>query len=107
MESINHHFWGDITAWFVTKLVGIDYNPSATNLNHVDIKPHIPDNLNDASAYYDSVMGKIECSWVKENDIVKLTVNVPTEACGVIAPQNNYCFQDGETHKRPGAADLR
>ena len=99
MESINHHFWGDITAWFVKVLVGIDYNPDATDLTRVDIKPHIAENLNDATAYYDSNYGKIEVSWKKSGNTATLTVNVPENMSGIIAPQNNYRFADGDTQK--------
>lgn len=99
MESINHHFWGDITAWFVKVLVGIDYNPDTNNLSRVDIKPHIVEALNDVSAYYDSKAGKIECSWIKKDDKVTLTINVPNSMSGIIAPQNGYVFADGESQK--------
>ncbi len=99
VDSVNHHFWGDITAWFVKVLVGIDYNPDVTDLNHVDIKPHIVDALNDASAYYDSNFGRIECSWIKKDGKVTLTVNIPNGMTGVISPQNNYIFEDGDTLK--------
>lgn len=99
MESINHHFWGDITAWFVKVLAGLDYNPNATDLGRVDIKPHIVENLNDAAAYYDSNYGRIETSWVKNDAKVTLTVKVPDGMTGVIAPQNNYCFEDGSREK--------
>lgn len=103
MESLNHHFWGDITAWFVKDLAGIDYNPDATNLNRVDIKPHIIDTLNDASAYYDSNYGKIETSWQKQGEKVILNVNVPEGMIGTIAPQNGYCFED-KTCQKPLAS---
>lgn len=99
VDSLNHHFWGDITAWFVKSLAGIDYNPDADNLKRVDIKPHIVQNLNDAAAYYESNFGKIESSWVKERDKVVLTVNVPNGMTGVISPQNGYCFADREVQK--------
>lgn len=99
MESINHHFWGDITAWFVKVLVGIDYNPNATDLNRIDIKPHIVDSLNDASAHYDSINGKIVCSWAKKDGKVTLDITVPVGMTGVIAPQNNYVFDDGDSTK--------
>ncbi len=98
-DSLNHHFWGDITAWFVKTLVGIDYNPDATNLNRVDIKPHIVDALNDAAAHYDSSVGKIECSWVKKGENVILNVKVPDGMKGIISPKNNYYFADGDIQK--------
>ena len=99
VESINHHFWGDITAWFVKVLAGIDYNPNATDLNRVDIKPHIVDSLNDASAHYDSINGKIASSWVKKDGKVTLDIIVPDGMTGAIAPQNNYVFEDGDSTK--------
>lgn len=100
VDSVNHHFWGDITAWFVKALAGLDYNPTATDLKHVDIKPHIVENLNDAAAYYDSNYGRIESSWVKKDGKVTLTVKVPDGMTGVIAPQNNYRFENG-SHEKP------
>lgn len=100
VDSINHHFWGDITAWFVKVLAGLDYNPDADDLYRVDIKPHIVSNLNDAAAYYDSNYGKIETAWVKNSDeTVTLTVNVPDNFKGIIKPENNYRFADGTWQK--------
>ncbi len=98
-DSVNHHFWGDITSWFVKTLAGIDYNPDANNLSHVDIKPHIVDALQDAAAYYDSNYGRIESSWIKKDDKVTLAVKVPEGMIGVIAPQNGYIFEDGQAQK--------
>ncbi len=98
-DSVNHHFWGDITAWFVKVLAGLDYNPTATDLTRVDIKPHIVENLNDAAAYYDSNFGRIESSWVKKDGKVTLTVKVPDGMTGVIEPKNNYRFADTDAQK--------
>ncbi len=99
MESLNHHFWGDITSWFVKVLVGIDYNPDASDLKRVDIKPHIVDSLNDVSAYYDSIYGRVESSWKKDGDKVVLSVKAPDDMAGIIEPKNNYCFADGDKQK--------
>lgn len=98
-DSVNHHFWGDITAWFVKVLAGIDYNPDANNLTRVDIKPHIVDALDDASAYYDSGFGRIESCWIKKDGKVTLKVNIPEGMTGIISPQNSYRFIDGDTQK--------
>lgn len=99
VDSVNHHFWGDITAWFVKVLAGLDYNPTVRDLAHIDIKPHIVDTLDDAAAYYDSNLGKIESRWIRENQNVKLTVIVPDNMHGIIAPQNGYVFTDGTKEK--------
>lgn len=98
-DSVNHHFWGSFTAWFVKALAGINYNPDADDLSRVDIKPHIAQELNDAAAYYDSIYGRIEAAWVKDSDTVTLTVSVPDGMTGVIEPKNNYIFKDGDLQK--------
>lgn len=98
-DSVNHHFWGSFTAWFVKALAGIDYNPDADDLSRVDIKPHIVQELSDVAAYYDCIYGKIEVAWVKENGAVTLTVSVPDGMTGVIEPKNNYIFNDGDRQK--------
>ncbi len=74
-------------------------NPDATDLNRVDIKPHIVENLNDSTAYYDSNYGRIETAWVEHDGKVTLTVTVPDGMKGVIAPQNSYRFSDSDTQK--------
>ncbi len=44
----------------------------------VDVKPHIVENLNDSSTYYNSNHGRIEVAWVKNNDAtVTLSISVP------------------------------
>ena len=39
MDSMNHHFWGDISAWFIKSLAGIQFNPQGNDITRVDIKP--------------------------------------------------------------------
>lgn len=100
LDSANHHFWGDVSAWFVKVLAGLDYNPNADNLKRVDVKPHIVENLNDAAAYYNSNYGRIETAWVKNDDnTVTLKVSVPDDFKGIIKPEGSYCFADGDLQK--------
>lgn len=106
VDSLNHHFWGDVIAWFTIYLAGLNYNPDADDLNRIDITPHIVDGLADAAAHYDSVSGKIKTSWVKiENGNVELKVTVPQGMHGVIKPQNGYIFADG-TSEKPAASGV-
>lgn len=99
VDSVNHHFWGDITAWFVKVLAGINYNPDATDITRVDIVPHIAKELDDAAAYYDSNLGTIESKWYKKDDKVILNVKIPEGMHGKIGIKNGYCFQDGDLEK--------
>ena len=46
--SKNHHFWGDISAWFIECLAGIEYNPDTDDLKKVNIRPAFVSELSDA-----------------------------------------------------------
>ncbi|MGN0493528.1 MAG: family 78 glycoside hydrolase catalytic domain, partial [Acutalibacteraceae bacterium] len=48
--SLNHHFWGDVSAWFYTYLAGMRINPTGKDITNVDIKPLFPEKLNQVSA---------------------------------------------------------
>jgi len=37
--SLNHHFWGDISAWFYRYILGINVNPDFEHCNHFEIAP--------------------------------------------------------------------
>ncbi len=75
--SKNHHFWGDISAFFIKDIAGIHYNPNGDDPHFVMIKPHFPSALTYAKAYHHSPFGKIEAEWKRENCKVKLTLRIP------------------------------
>ena len=39
VASMNHHFWGDVSAWFIKCVAGIRPNPSKHNVNELKIAP--------------------------------------------------------------------
>ncbi len=77
INSRNHHFWGDISAFFIKGICGINYNPCADDLEYLEIKPNFISALESARAYHNSPNGKIESSWFKAGDEVVLTLRVP------------------------------
>ncbi len=79
INSKNHHFWGDISAFFIKRICGINYNPCANDLEYLEIKPHFLSALEHAEAYHNSPKGKIESSWKKDGNEVVLTLNIPSE----------------------------
>ena len=38
-DSRNHHFWGDISHFFIRQLAGIRLNPKGSDVNRLDILP--------------------------------------------------------------------
>lgn len=75
--SRNHHFWGDISGWFIRCIAGIQYNPTGKNLKEVTIAPSYIKTLDYAEAYHMTQFGKIEVKWQRRGDEIDLDVKVP------------------------------
>ncbi len=101
--SKNHHFWGCVSAWFIKYLAGIRYNPAGNNLKEVNIAPNFVKALPNASAYFVSNYGKIESSWKREGEVIKLSLTVPNEFTGSIILPSGYTFDD-KTRKKAAAS---
>jgi alpha-L-rhamnosidase len=50
--SLNHHFWGDISAWFYKYVLGININPSFEKCNEFELSPIMLDGIDSASGSY-------------------------------------------------------
>ena len=59
VNSQNHHFFGDISNWFITKIAGIQFNPDFSDINSVNICPDFITSLDYAEAYHACPAGKI------------------------------------------------
>lgn len=99
VSSMNHHFWGDISAWFIKRIVGIQLNPEKNNVNTLKIKPSFIDALNYASAYHDAPSGRIEVSWKREGQSIVLNVEIPKDCCARAELEPRFCFEDGQRSK--------
>ncbi len=93
--SPNHHFWGDISAWFIKSVAGIKYNPTGKDLTELEISPAFIGKLEYAGAYYDSVYGKIDVSWKRDGEAVILKVSVPDALKGKIKADKGFGFENG------------
>lgn len=98
--SLNHHFWGDVSAWFYTYLAGMRINPTGKDITNVDIKPLFPEKLNSVSAYHDTPVGRISVNWEKLSES-KLVLKIKSDKNlhGKIVLPNGYAFSDGVTEK--------
>ncbi len=99
-DSKNHHFWGDISAWFIKRLAGINLNPCGNDISCVDIKPSFVKALDNASAYHISPGGKISSSWERTENGIILTVEIPECMSGNIILEKGFCFEDGTNLKQ-------
>ena len=75
--SRNHHFFGDISGWFIQNIAGIQYNPTGKNLKEVTIAPSYIKALDHAEAYHMTPYGKIEVKWQRRGNDVDLDIKVP------------------------------
>ena len=99
VSSMNHHFWGDISAWFIKCIAGINLNPDGRDVNKVLIKPCFINSMDHAQGYHDAPAGKIVSHWKRAHDTVILKVDIPDGMSGEITLGKGYMFSDGECVK--------
>ena len=76
---LNHVFMGDVSAWMMNQLAGINHDDSAPGFRHIRITPHFVKELDWAKGEYHSVRGRIASEWKREGDKVMLTVTIPAD----------------------------
>ncbi|MBR5517454.1 MAG: family 78 glycoside hydrolase catalytic domain [Clostridia bacterium] len=99
INSINHHFWGDISGWFIKCLAGINLNPYCEDVNYVEIKPCFATELDYAKAHHIAPAGKIVSKWKRENDKIILNVEIPDKMTATAILEKGYTFVDGCSEK--------
>ena len=82
--SVNHVFLGDISAWMVSDIAGINFDPERPGYRHIMFRPHFFDGLDWAEAEYRSVSGPIRSRWERKGDRVVLTVTVPVNSTATV-----------------------
>ena len=96
--SLNHHFWGDVSAWFIKAVAGIRVSPMGGKLT-CEVRPAFVTALQDAEGYHVTPAGKITSAWKREGDEILLTLEIPDGMVGRIILPEGYSFADGETEK--------
>ena len=85
-DSLNHHFWGDISAFFMRHLAGIQVN----NTNSVLIAPDIVECINNLSAHITLPAGRISTQYKKCDIMLEMTVFAPDGVKITIEPPLGY-----------------
>ena len=75
--SMNHHFWGDVSAWFYTYLAGMHINPTGKNIREVIIAPCFVKGINIVEAMHELPDGKLYVKWERNEGKIILQVNTP------------------------------
>ncbi len=82
--SLNHIFFGDISAWFYKALAGINVDPEQPGFRHIVIRPHILGDLAWARGEYESIRGRIVSGWAIRDGVLSLDVTVPVNSTATV-----------------------
>ncbi len=97
--SLNHHFFGDISHWFIKVLGGLDPNPNLTDLNEFSVAPQFVSSLDFAKVSYRAKGGDVSVHWHRENGGVTLEISAYDGAHGTIKAPKGYLFESGQTER--------
>ena len=95
----NHHFWGDISAWFYRYLGGIRPNPTGESCDRLDIAPCFVSQVNSVEASYRMGAGTVQVAWQRTGGGILLDLVVPDRATGSILLPEGCRFSDGSSQK--------
>lgn len=90
VQSKNHHFLGDISAWFIKYLAGIKVNPYERDCDEVEISPVFLPQLDHAEGTIGLPCGQVAVRWAREGDGIHLTVSAPEGCRGLIKMPVGY-----------------
>lgn len=91
VNSANHHFWGDISAWFIKELAGIHYNPTARHPNELTVAPHFIKALDFADGSYTAPQGKIRSRWERKENNILLALEIPKGIDATVLLPSGIC----------------
>jgi len=99
--SLNHHFLGDISAWFIRELTGLSYNPRFNDTSYFEVIPHpvLEGGTPYAEAHFDSCHGRIGIRWEKNGKQLSLRVQIPQGTHATLRTVDGWRLSDGSTEQ--------
>lgn len=97
IDSLNHHFWGDVSAWFYRYLAGMDINPTARDINHVNIAPVFVKGVEQVDAAHNLPAGQLSVKIDRDDNCGTISVTCPDSVHGEIRLPDGWKFENGET----------
>lgn len=92
IKSMNHHFWGFISAWLITRLAGLNVNENLNDINNITLKPALVGELNFAKAEYSGKGGNATVGWERVEGGVKVICDLSGKLHGkLIVPAGYEC----------------
>ncbi|MPN09102.1 hypothetical protein SDC9_156390 [bioreactor metagenome] len=107
-NSRNHHFFGDISAWFISYPGGIRVNPRLASADEVDIKPCFIEKLSHVYARHDIPCGNVSVEWTRTDEgVIELKISAPDGAKGFITLPAGYKFDNSAAFCRLKTGEFR
>lgn len=89
-NSQNHHFFGDISSWFMQNLAGIRINPKLNDPSQLEISPKFIDELSFVKGSCETVNGKVSIGWERKGNTITLECTIPKGCHGEICLGNGF-----------------
>lgn len=96
-DSHNHHFFGDISSWFIQNLAGIRINPKITDCSHVVIAPSFIDELTFVNCKCETVNGDVHIKWSRDANTIILDCDIPKGCHGKICLGEGFLLGTNDT----------
>ena len=93
--SQDHFMLGGAEEWFYRGLAGIDFDMSRKKDERITIRPALVDGLDSAKGSYNSVLGWVNTEWQRDEDDIRVTVNVPANATATVVLPGGSKSLDG------------
>lgn len=94
-DSLNHHFWGDVSAWFILRVAGIQINPDFYRPDSVVIAPDFLDGLTFAQGKIAHRKGDVFSRWERvDGGAIKLIVIIPQGVEGILRLPIGYVCEN-------------
>lgn len=107
VNSLNHHFWGDISGWFIQALLGIRVNPRGKSVDEVDLRPSFIPQLTHAQGHHRLPAGDLSVCWERQEDTILLKVSAPEKAYGSILLEKGWQFENGRSFAALSTGEYR
>lgn len=105
-HSQNHHFFGDISSWFIKEIAGIHPNPYLQDPDEILLAPHFIKALAHADGAYQAPSGAISVQWKRiTTELIQLQIQISGSLSGLLRLPEGWEFEDGFGQKalQPGS----
>ena len=104
VHSKNHHFWGDVSHWFIRWLAGIHYGRT-NGQGTLQIRPAFISQLQWAEGWHQAPEGEIRVRWERAGTKILLHLTVPDGLAGSVVLPEGTTFEDS-TNEKPAKSGM-